>query len=136
MTYLVDTSVWLALDKDITGVGSLLLETQTAGKTVMMLQPIRMELLHGCRGQAGWAAMVGRLDSFQIIPMTSATWDAAARIYFDARKLGQTVRSSFDCLIAQSCLDHALTLIHNDRDFDAIATIRPLKHIRLDLTKA
>jgi predicted nucleic acid-binding protein len=136
MTYLVDTSVWLALDKDATGALGLLLERQISGKTVSMLPPIRMELLQGCRGPSGWSAMVSRLDAFSPVAMTPAMWTDAARIYFDARQSGQTIRSSFDCLIAQACLYNGLTLIHNDRDFDAIATIRPLKHIRLDLTKA
>ena len=39
-----------------------------------------------------------------------------------------------DCLIAQGCLHEGCTLLHNDSDFEAIANIRPLKHIRLDLS--
>jgi predicted nucleic acid-binding protein len=135
MMFLVDTSVWLALDKDQSQATASLLETCTAGVTIVMLEPIRLELLQGCRGPAGWNAMLSRLDAFELKPITRTAWDSAARIYYDARQSGTTIRSSIDCLIAQSCLDHDLTLIHNDRDFDTIAKIRPLEHIRLDLAK-
>jgi predicted nucleic acid-binding protein len=136
MTYLVDTSVWLTLDKAKSGTIGLLLERHTAGDAIVMLEPIRLELLQGCRGEAGWTAIMIRLDAFELKPIVHTAWDSAARIFFEARQAGTTIRSSIDCLIAQSCLDHNLTLLHNDRDFEAIATIRPLKHTRLDLTKA
>jgi len=45
----------------------------------------------------------------------------------DGRKKGVTVRSSIDCLIVQTALEHDLLLLHEDRDFDEIAKIVPLK---------
>jgi predicted nucleic acid-binding protein len=51
----------------------------------------------------------------------------AARIYFDCRRRALTVRSSVDCLVAQVALDNKLVLLHSDRDFDAIARVRPLR---------
>jgi len=45
-----------------------------------------------------------------------------------------TVRSTIDCLIAQVCVEHDATLLHNDRDFERIASVVPLKHLRLDLS--
>lgn len=36
---------------------------------------------------------------------------------------GQNTRSSNDCLIAQTALEHGLALVHNDRDFNAIASV-------------
>jgi len=37
------------------------------------------------------------------------------------------VRSAADCLIAQIALENDLALLHNDRDFEAIRKVRPLK---------
>ncbi len=55
------------------------------------------------------------------------TYENAARLYFDCRKQGITVRSTIDCLIAQIAVENNLFLLHNDRDFDAIATVSNLK---------
>jgi predicted nucleic acid-binding protein len=57
-------------------------------------------------------------------------WEAAARIFYDLRRQGLTVRSTIDCCIAQAAIDHQAVLIHNDRDFEAIAQVRSLQHLR------
>ncbi len=54
-------------------------------------------------------------------PIRSAI--AAARLYFDCRRQGITVRSSNDCLIAQTALEHGLILLHNDEDFRQIGKV-------------
>jgi predicted nucleic acid-binding protein len=51
----------------------------------------------------------------------------AAKIYFDCRKQGITVRSTIDCLVAQTALENDLFLLHNDSDFDRIASVVDLK---------
>ena len=51
----------------------------------------------------------------------------AAKIYFDCRKKGVTIRSTIDCIVAQIAIEHDLLLLHNDSDFDAIANLIPLK---------
>jgi predicted nucleic acid-binding protein len=51
----------------------------------------------------------------------------AARIYFNCRRKGVTIRSTIDCIIAQTAIEYDLLLLHNDRDFDAIAKIVALK---------
>ncbi len=51
----------------------------------------------------------------------------AARIFFQCRKKGLTIRSTIDCLIAQIALEHDLSLLHSDHDFDLMAKVIPLK---------
>jgi hypothetical protein len=51
----------------------------------------------------------------------------AARIYFKCRKKGLTIRSTIDCIIAQIAMEHDLFLLHSDNDFDAMASVIPLK---------
>jgi len=51
----------------------------------------------------------------------------AARIYFDCKKKGITIRSTIDCLIAQIALEHDLFLLHNDNDFNAMTAVIRLK---------
>jgi predicted nucleic acid-binding protein len=40
---------------------------------------------------------------------------------------GITVRSTADCLIAQIAIENKLLLLHNDRDFEAMSAVAPLK---------
>lgn len=47
----------------------------------------------------------------------------AARIYYDCRRAGVTVRSAADCLIARVAIEHDLILLHDDRDFEAMAGV-------------
>lgn len=56
-----------------------------------------------------------------------ASYAHAAKIYFDCRKKGITLRSTIDCLIAQIALEQDLALLHNDKDFAAMAAVIPLK---------
>jgi len=51
----------------------------------------------------------------------------AARIYFDCRRKGVTVRSSIDCIIAQTAIENNLFLLHSDKDFDVMKKVIPLK---------
>jgi predicted nucleic acid-binding protein len=51
----------------------------------------------------------------------------AARIYMDCRKQGITIRSTIDCIIVQTALEHDLFLLHNDNDFNAMAKVVPIK---------
>jgi predicted nucleic acid-binding protein len=56
-----------------------------------------------------------------------SSFEKAARIYFDCRRKGLTIRSTIDCIVAQIAIEHDLFLLHNDSDFDAIAKLVPLK---------
>jgi predicted nucleic acid-binding protein len=49
----------------------------------------------------------------------------AARMYFDCRRAGVTIRSSIDCLIARVAIEHGLILLHDDRDFEEMAEVIP-----------
>ena len=49
----------------------------------------------------------------------------AARIYFDCRRAGVTVRSAADCLIARVAIEHDLILLHEDQDFEEMAGVIP-----------
>jgi len=57
--------------------------------------------------------------------------DRAIQIYRQARRLGLTVRSSVDCLVAAAALGHDLTVMHCDRDYGAIARVTGLRHENL-----
>ena len=51
------------------------------------------------------------------------TYREAARMYFDCRRAGITIRSAIDCLIARVAIEHDLVLLHDDKDFEKLAEV-------------
>jgi predicted nucleic acid-binding protein len=95
------------------------------------------ELLQGARDEKEFSMLKEYLGSQKIylLPETVDTYELAAKLYFDTRRKGFTPRSTIDILIAYTAMYHNLYLLHNDRDFDAIASIFPqLKIYRLNVT--
>ena len=68
------------------------------------------------------------LFAFPIVesPLTDEVFRLAVDLYRSARRAGFTVRSSVDCLIAACALRSSLTVLHHDRDFDALARVSTL----------
>jgi predicted nucleic acid-binding protein len=86
------------------------------------------EILLGVRDVQEYAEVKSSLLTFPILSLTGAnSYIAAADLYRKCRKKGATVRNTFALLIAQIAIEHKATLLHNDRDFDAIAKICELK---------
>ncbi len=87
------------------------------------------ELLQGAKDMREWKLLETYLGSQRMLapgdPWT--THRGAARIFFDCRRKGITVRSSIDCLIAQLALEHDATLLHDDDDFERIRKVRRLR---------
>jgi predicted nucleic acid-binding protein len=54
---------------------------------------------------------------------------AAARINYDCRRRGLTVRSTLDYFIAQLVLEEEGSLLHDDADFRRIRRVRPLEEV-------
>jgi predicted nucleic acid-binding protein len=84
------------------------------------------EVLQGARDQAEWRALHENLSAQRLAaPENLATlhWEAA-RIFFDCRRRGITVRSSVDCLIAAQAMEAKATLLHDDEDFERIKKVR------------
>lgn len=90
------------------------------------------EVLQGAANEREWRLLERNLSSQRLVlpadPM--ATHREAARIFFECRRRGITVRSSVNCLIAALALEMSAELLHDDEDYDRIARIRPLKRLR------
>jgi predicted nucleic acid-binding protein len=127
---LVDTSVLVAFLK---GAGS-----EGARKFRKVLQQhvpfgingfIFQEVLQGAKSEQEYDTLKKYLASQRfyqpIHPIDS--FAGAARIYFDCRRSGLTIRSTIDCAIAQTAIEHNLLLLHEDKDYEAIARVAPLK---------
>lgn len=122
--FLVDTSVWVSVFRDRTGIARQKLETLIKDENIFLSRFTQMELLQGCRDEREWTLLQTYLQEQDYVEATDQTWVLAARIYYDLQRQGLTVRSTIDCCIAQLAIEHQLTLIHNDRDFDTIQKVR------------
>ena len=124
---LVDTTVWIDLfaDRSEPHVAALqeLIENE---EDLCLCGVILAEVLQGIRSDADYIKTKDYLDDLIFLPMQQATFVRAAEVYRSLRKRGLTIRKSVDCMIASVAIEHDIRLLHNDRDFDAIA-----KHSKL-----
>jgi predicted nucleic acid-binding protein len=87
------------------------------------------EVLQGARNEREWGLLEEYLSSQELLYSSNpaSTYREAARIYYDCRRRGLTIRSSVDCFIAQLVLEIEGTLLHKDGDYESIARVRPLQ---------
>lgn len=128
---LVDTSVWIDVFR--TSV-ALDLESLVDFDEVVTCLPVVQEVLQGFDEERAFRLARESMLALPIVesPMAEEVWLEAADLYRSARRLGVTVRSGVDCLIAVCALRNDLTVLHRDRDFDAIARIVPLHSRRVN----
>jgi len=87
------------------------------------------ELLQGARTEREWKSLHDYLLSQDLLLPGDqrAAHVGAARIYFDCRRQGITLRGSIDCLVAQLALENDAVLLHSDDDFRMMASVVPLR---------
>lgn len=87
------------------------------------------ELLQGAKNKQEWGSLLDHLQCQRILTSRDpwSTHVEAARIFFDCRRKGITVRSAVDCFIAQLVLDEDGILLHDDEDYERIKKVRPLR---------
>ena len=127
---LVDTSVLIGFFKGNTNEKVTLFRQTLAGKIPFAITPqIYQEVLQGAKTEKEFAKLRLYLITQRFLYPTDPleTHDGAARIYFECRRKGMTIRGTQDCLIAQICLEHDAYLLHHDRDFDRISEVINLK---------
>ena len=128
---LVDTSVWIEVLRDPLGRRKAVLDAALEGDEPVLSRFHQLELLQGARDEREWGLLDEYLDVQDYLECGLDSWSEAARIFFDLRRRGKTVRSPIDCCIAQIAIDHDVLLLHRDRDFEVIAEVRPLRQRRL-----
>jgi hypothetical protein len=127
---LVDTSALLPYLKGKETAASVFLQRTLDEDVEIALTPwIAQEVIQGARDETEWRTLRRYLSSQRMIHLADQLRShlEAARIYYECRRRGLTVRSSVDCIVAQTALEHKVPLLHGDRDYEAIQQVRPLK---------
>lgn len=121
--YLVDTSVWIDYFKDkkneaVDFFCYVLDKKYPFGITGVIYQ----ELLQGVQTEQDFKKLSDYLITQRLYHPKDAlyTYNHAAKIYFNCRKKGIIVRSTIDCLIAQISIEHDLTIIHHDKNYERL----------------
>ncbi len=121
--YLVDSSAWIAFFRDPNAVGWFQPEE------IAICLPVYQEVLQGIRDDAAFAQVQTILGSAAFFdnPLPQERFVEAAQLFRRGRRLGKTIRSATDCLVAAVALKYSLTLLHQDRDYTAIAEFSELQ---------
>jgi predicted nucleic acid-binding protein len=123
---IVDTSIWIDVLKDKTGTNVTKFRKRVEGEVIVFNRFVQLELLQGAKNETEWKNLYDYLETQYYLETKENTWSQAAKIYYDLRKTGITIRSSIDCCIAQIAIENQALLLHKDKDFTEIAKIRPL----------
>ncbi|WP_045216025.1 type II toxin-antitoxin system VapC family toxin [Desulfonatronovibrio magnus] len=129
---LVDTSVWVEIMRDKTGNVVSAFQEKTRDHLVCLSRFNQLELLQGALNEKEWGLLEDYLSTQYFLETTTKTWREAARIYFELRTQGITVRSPIDCCIAQLAIENKTLLLHRDRDFEMICKVRMLNQERFE----
>ena len=126
--YLVDTSVWVDYLRGKATPHVRALKELLGGDQIVGVSPIILqEVLQGADSDQRfekWLKYFTGLCCYAPRDLVASHIEAA-RLYQSCRRTGKTPRSSNDCLIARIAIEHGLMLLHDDRDFDAIADTVP-----------
>ncbi len=129
----VDTTVWIDFFAGRpTRQVQLLKSLIENGEDVALCGVILAEILQGVRADAECARLESILRNFLYLDMSRKTFLSAAHIFRSFRAKGVTIRNSVDCMIAACCIENSAQLLHNDRDYIAIASHVELRCLRLD----
>jgi predicted nucleic acid-binding protein len=123
---LVDTSVWI---EHFRRSSRFDLEAVLDLDQAVTCLPVVQEVLQGFADQSAYNLAREAMLAFPIVesPLSDQVFLLAVDLYRSARRAGLTVRSGVDCLIGACALRNSLTILHRDRDFDALAKISPLE---------
>ena len=124
---LVDSSVWIDYFNGKSTWQTDLLDAYLSAIPIIMGDLILTEVLQGFRSDKDFDTAKTFLDALPFRQMGG--YDIAvqsARNYRKLRQMGITVRKTMDVMIATFCIIEGLTLLHDDRDFDPIASHFPL----------
>jgi predicted nucleic acid-binding protein len=118
--YLVDTAVWIhALRRDGSEHIRARFRPLLAAGQVALTEWIVLELMTGLRRDATAADLLGRLEAVRRLPLAASMWQHAWANAAALRRRGVTATAA-DCLVATIAIDHDVTLVHCDTDFEAM----------------
>jgi len=124
---LADTSVWIHF---LRGSG-----VQFQERIVPLLMAdklvttpiVIMEILRGAKSQRDYDKLSKDLSALRCFDLSAKVWERANKLGYTLRHKGLNAPLT-DTLIAAVAQEYNVRLLHDDRHFEMIASISPLKH--------
>lgn len=125
----VDTSVWIdLLNGHETAKSNLLARALDDGDLILLPGLVLTEVLQGLPSEAQADRVADLMSGLPMAPeLDEQDYVDAAALYRACRAHGATPRSTIDCLIAQMCLGLDMPILAQDRDYEMIARVAPLR---------
>jgi hypothetical protein len=133
MTAILDTSILVMITRRGSSISLDRVREALATDDLFITAVSAMELLQGAYDHADWQTLQRFIASQELLEPAPVDWTNAARTFFELRRVGQTMRSALDCIIAEIAMRNGMMLVHGDRDFEKVSLLRPLNHRRLVL---
>jgi predicted nucleic acid-binding protein len=127
---LIDTSAWIEFFRATGSAAAVEVRRLLAEEAdqVAVCEPVAMEILSGVTDDDTYAKLERLVNGLPSLSIDSSIdFRTAAQINRRVRRAGRTIRSINDCVIAAIAIRHDARIIHQDRDFDAIAGMTNLE---------
>jgi len=127
---LVDSSVWIDFfnGRPTEATDRLAALLGDGAAPLLMADLVLFEVLRGFRHEQDFLAARRTLAALPVVTVGGEQQALRAGEHYRAlRALGCTVRSPIDVLLASYCIEHDHALLHSDRDFDALESLRGLR---------
>jgi predicted nucleic acid-binding protein len=128
MMLIADTSAWVEWLRRRESPADLALDAAISNDLVVLLEPVKAELLIGARDRAEVGVLRSLLETVDFALMYPRDdFESATELFHTARQRGVTVRGITDCLIAAMALRLGHPILHHDRDFARLAPVIELQ---------
>lgn len=124
-----DSTVWIDFLNDHDAPHSRELDQLIReNRQVFLTDHVLTEILQGYREKSAADDICHYLLGFPFLGLKGPSdYISAADLFRSARSTGITLRNLADILIAVPCIREGAWLLHNDRDFDNLASVSDLK---------
>ena len=127
MKVLVDTNIWsLALRRKAAGENVDRLKELILSHQVVMIGPIRQELLSGIANEKDFSRLKSTLDAYDDFHISTHDYITAAKFYNICRRQG-IQGSTTDFLICAVAANNDMFIYTNDKDFDNFLAHLPIR---------
>lgn len=122
LVLVADTSAWIEYLRSTGSPTHLALRAAVSTGEVLLLEPVKAELLVGARSNAEVRELRRLLEGFDVeLVHPRDDFEAATDLYQRCRTIGVTPRGILDCLIAAMSARTGRPLLHHDRDLTPLA---------------
>jgi len=119
---LADSSAWIEWLRARGSSADLALHAALADDEVILLEPVKAELLTGARDREELGTLRRLLETVDFaVVHPRDDFESAVELFHTARRHGVAARGLMDCLIAAMALRLRLPILHHDRDFARMA---------------